>query len=80
MAFTANEIASVANASTDFYFNRGETFKQSVQQRPLLSIMEGAKKTFPGGKGNLRKPPPACRMATPGVGSVLQAAESTIAS
>ena len=53
MAFTANEIASVANASTDFYFNRGETFKQSVQQRPLLSIMEGAKKTFPGGKGNI---------------------------
>jgi hypothetical protein len=53
MAFTANEIASVANASLDYYFNRGETFKQSVQQRPLLSIMEGAKKTFPGGKGNI---------------------------
>ena len=53
MAFTAPEIASIANASLDFYFNKGDTFKQSVQSRPLLSIMENTKKTFPGGKGNI---------------------------
>jgi hypothetical protein len=53
MAFTAGEIASIANSALDYYFNKGETFKQSVQDRPLLAIMEGSKKTFPGGKGNI---------------------------
>ena len=53
MSFTAGEIASIANASLDYYFNKGDTFKQSVQARPLLSMMEGTKKSFPGGKGNI---------------------------
>lgn len=53
MAFTANEIASIANAALDYYFNKGDTFKQSVQARPLLNLFENNKKTFPGGKGNI---------------------------
>ena len=53
MAFTAGEIANVANASLDFYYNKGDTFKQSIQAKPLLRFMEGGAKSFPGGKGNI---------------------------
>lgn len=53
MAFTAGEIANIANAALDFYLNKGDTFKQSIQARPLLELMERRAKTFPGGKGNI---------------------------
>ena len=53
MAFTAGEIASIANAAQDYYFKKGGTFDQTIQDRPLLNKMEGSKKTFPGGKGNI---------------------------
>lgn len=53
MAFTAAEIASIANASLDYYFNKGGQFDQTIQEKPLLKYWEGNKKTFPGGKGNI---------------------------
>ena len=53
MAFTAGEIASIANASLDYYFNKGGQFDQSIQNKPLLNLLESRKKTFPGGKGNI---------------------------
>ena len=53
MAFTAGEIASIANAALDFYFNKGDQFDQTIQNKPLLNLLEGRKKTFPGGKGNI---------------------------
>jgi hypothetical protein len=53
MAFTAGEITNIANASLDFYLNKGDTFKQSIQAKPLLDAMEKTNKTFPGGKGNI---------------------------
>lgn len=53
MAFTAAELASIANSALDYYLNKGETFKQSIQQKPLLDIMERKRKTFPGGKGDI---------------------------
>src|SRR6185295_700674 len=53
MAFTAGEINNIANASLDWYVNRGDTFKQSIQAKPLLKTMEALNKTFPGGKGNV---------------------------
>lgn len=53
MAFTAGEISNIANASLDWYVNRGDTFKQSIQNKPLLKAMEAINKTFPGGKGNI---------------------------
>lgn len=53
MAFTAGEIANIANAALDYYFNKGDTFKQSLQKRPLWDKLERSKKTFPGGKGNI---------------------------
>jgi hypothetical protein len=52
MAFSAGELSNIANAALDFYMNKG-TFKQSIQAKPFLSMMESKKKTFPGGKGNI---------------------------
>jgi hypothetical protein len=53
MAFTAGEVTNIANASLDFYMNRGDTFKQTIQAKPMLRLMEGSAKSFPGGKGNI---------------------------
>src|SRR4030095_373151 len=53
MAFTAGELTNIANASLDFYMNKGDTFKQSIQAKPLLRLAEGSAKSFPGGKGNI---------------------------
>jgi hypothetical protein len=53
MAFTAGEITNIANAALDFYYNKGDTFKQSIQAKPLLRLMESSAKSFPGGKGNI---------------------------
>ena len=53
MAFTAGEIASIANASLDYYFKKGGQFDQTIQEKPLLKLCEDRKKTFPGGKGNI---------------------------
>jgi hypothetical protein len=53
MAFTAGEIANIANAALDYYLNKGDTFKQSLQKRPFWDALESKAKTFPGGKGNI---------------------------
>lgn len=53
MAFTAGELTNIANASLDFYYNKGDTFKNAIQAKPLLRFMEAGAKSFPGGKGNI---------------------------
>src|SRR4029077_5069786 len=53
MAFTAGELTNIANAALDFYYNQGDTFKQSIQAKPLLRHLESTAKSFPGGKGNI---------------------------
>jgi len=53
MAFSAGELSNIANASLDFYYNKGDTFKQSIQSKPLLRFLEAGAKSFPGGKGNI---------------------------
>ena len=55
MAFTASELASIANAALDFHF-KGQPLPQSIQDKPLLAALEGARKTFPGGKGDITIP------------------------
>ncbi|CUW38791.1 protein of unknown function [Magnetospirillum sp. XM-1] len=55
MAFSAGELANIANAALDFYI-KGPAFAQTIQKRPLLDAMLKAKKTFPGGKGNISLP------------------------
>ena len=53
MAFTAAELSNIANAALDYYINKGDAIAQSLQDKPLLKAMDGAAKTFPGGKGEL---------------------------
>lgn len=53
MAFTAGELSSIANAALDYYFSKGTTFKQSIQNKPLIAAMDRKAKSFPGGKGDI---------------------------
>jgi hypothetical protein len=53
MAFTAAELASIANAALDYYFEKGKAFKQSIEEKPLIAAMERKAKTFSGGKGDI---------------------------
>lgn len=54
MAFTAAELANIANAAFDFYM-KGDALKQAQQARPLLDALRRGQKTFPGGKGDIRR-------------------------
>jgi len=53
MAFSASELANIANAALDFYVDRGEVLSQTIQNKPLLKAMDGKAKSFPGGKGDV---------------------------
>lgn len=53
-AFTAGEIANIANAALDFYI-KGDAFAQTIQDRPLLRTLMAKQKSFPGGKGDIRQ-------------------------
>ncbi len=53
MAFSPGELASIANAALDYYFEKGKTFKQSIENKPLVAAMERKAKTFSGGKGDI---------------------------
>lgn len=54
MAFTATELSNIANASLDFFI-KGPAMAQSIQERPTLSAFKKGQKTFPGGKGDIRR-------------------------
>lgn len=53
MPLTAAQLAYVANSALDFYLNKGTAFHQTMQERPLVALMEKKAKTFPGGKGEI---------------------------
>ncbi|MBL4766291.1 MAG: phage major capsid protein [Rhodobacteraceae bacterium] len=55
MAFTAGELANIANAALDFYI-KGPAMKQTIQDRPLYDAVRTKQKTFPGGKENISIP------------------------
>lgn len=55
MAFTQAELDSIANAALDFNW-KGQPLPQNIQEKPLLRALESARKTFPGGKGNITLP------------------------
>lgn len=54
MAFSGGELTNIANSALDFYMNRGEAFLQTIQQKPLIDVMEKGAKAFPGGKGDIQ--------------------------
>jgi hypothetical protein len=55
MAIGAGVLASIANSTFDFYYQKGTLFENSIQDKPLLKKMDinDTSKTFPGGKGNI---------------------------
>lgn len=55
MAFTAQELANIANAAIDYHLREQPT-SQTIQSRPLLQALMKKKKTFPGGAGNITIP------------------------
>ncbi len=55
MAFGTTVAADIINAALSFYV-RGKTFKQTVQDRPMLGWLTDNAKTFPSGKDNVDSP------------------------
>lgn len=55
MAFTADEIANIANAALEFYV-KGKPLASDIQEKPLYEKMIGSQKTFSGGKDNISVP------------------------
>lgn len=55
MPFTQGELDNIANAALDYYLKQ-QPFLQTIQDRPLLDALVGAKKSFPGGKGLIDLP------------------------
>jgi hypothetical protein len=53
MAFTAGEVTNIANAALDFYLDRGDIWRQTLQNRPLMDKIVAKKKYFPGGKSDI---------------------------
>lgn len=53
MPFTQAQLDNIAVAALDFYFNKGNVFKQTIQAKPMLDAVLSGAKTFPGGKGNI---------------------------
>ena len=53
MAFTAGEVTNIAAAALDFYLDKGDVWRQTLQGRPLFDKMVAKKKYFPGGKGDI---------------------------
>lgn len=53
MPFTAEELANIANATLDYYMDRGIVHKQNVQNKPMMRAFDEAAGTFAGGKGNV---------------------------
>jgi hypothetical protein len=53
MPFTTAELDNIAVAALDYYLNRGESYKQTIQNKPLLAAMLAKKKKFPSGKENI---------------------------
>lgn len=57
MPLTQAVIDNVANAALNFHMEKGKTFAQHIQEKPLLAAMKAKQKTFPGGKGELEVRP-----------------------
>src|SRR5438132_2131043 len=55
MALGLTVATDIANAALTFYVRGGALF-QTMQERPLLRILDAAKETFPGGKDNVSLP------------------------
>ena len=53
MAFTADELANINNATLETFIDKGTVFKQNVANKPMLDAFNRAAGTFTGGKDNV---------------------------
>lgn len=53
MPFSIQELENIANAAIDFHMAKGKVESQTLQDKPLLSVLNKNAKTFPGGKENI---------------------------
>src|SRR4029077_11676574 len=51
--FTQPLLDHVTTAALDYWLNKGSAFQQAIQEKPLLAMMEGKAKSFPGGRGDI---------------------------
>ncbi len=49
MPFTAKELDNIANSALDFFI-RGDAFRQTIQNKPLMKMLMDKQRMFPGGK------------------------------
>jgi hypothetical protein len=54
MAITITTFDSAVSAALDFYM-KGPALQQAIQEKPLLRVLEGSKKSFPGGKEYIQR-------------------------
>ena len=52
MPFTAQELENVANSQLDYHLREGVK-SQTIQEKPLLRMMDKKSKSFPNGKDNI---------------------------
>jgi hypothetical protein len=50
MAFTADELANIQNATLEHFIDKGKVWKQNVANKPMLKAFNDAAGSFPGGK------------------------------
>lgn len=53
MPFTAQELANIANSTLDFFMGKGETYKQAIQNKPMMMAFDRNAGSFSGGKGDV---------------------------
>ena len=53
MAFTADEVANINNASLENYIDKGTVWKQNVQNKPMLAAFNENAGRFSGGNENV---------------------------
>lgn len=50
MPYSSPELENIFNTTIDFHAKKGKVRAQSLQDKPLLALLDKSKKTFPGGK------------------------------
>lgn len=53
MPFTVAELANIANGSLELYLDKGKSFAQNIQSKPMAAAFESGASTFSGGNENV---------------------------
>ena len=53
--FTAAQLENAFNSALAYFMDKGNTLDQSIQDKPLLRLLEGSAKEFPGGNRNIER-------------------------